>query len=89
MSKAAKVDFLEQLHAAVARVLTDAMSGEIDEEGNERPPSPQMIAQAIKFLKDNGVEPARDADHSALNKLQEQVSKIANADDEDIRDYLQ
>lgn len=42
---------LDGLHAAVATVLTDALKGTGD-----KAPSPQMLAQAIKFLKDNGVD---------------------------------
>lgn len=75
MSKAAKMDALETLHAAVAEVL------EVQLKGDDV--SPQMIAQAIKFLKDNGVEPAKDADTSALDKLQDQVQKFAEGEEDD------
>ena len=66
MSKAANMKVLEELHAAVAKVLKDALS-----EAEEA--SPQMLAQAIKFLKDNGVEPAKDIDNSALDELARKV----------------
>jgi hypothetical protein len=42
---------LDGLHAAVATVLTEALKGK-----GENAPSPQMLAQAIKFLKDNGID---------------------------------
>lgn len=61
MSRAAE-SALDALHAAVAAVLTEALS----KRGAEAP-SPQMIAQAIKFLKDNGIDaPARSARISHL-----------------------
>lgn len=75
MSKAASMDVLEQLHAAVAKTLTDALSGAEEV-------SPQMLAQAIKFLKENGVEPAKDVDNSALDALSEQVSKFVSGEDD-------
>ena len=50
---------LDALHAKVAEVLTAGLKGE--------DPSPQFIAQAIKFLKDNGVDaPAKSARISEL-----------------------
>lgn len=61
MSRASE-SALDALHAAVAQVLTDALQGT-----EEDAPSPQMIAQAIKFLKDNGVDaPAKSARLSGL-----------------------
>lgn len=75
MSKAAKLDALEVLHSAVADVLkTQLMEDDV---------SPQMIAQAIKFLKDNGVEPAKDADTSALDALQSRVQKFTEGAEDD------
>lgn len=78
MSKAAKLDVIEKLHAKVAEVLMTSL----DED-----PTAQMIAQALKFLKDNGIEPARDADHSALNALSDKIGEIAS-DPEALRDFL-
>lgn len=50
---------LDALHAAVATVLKNGLARES--------PSPQLIAQAIKFLKDNGVDaPAKSARISEL-----------------------
>lgn len=80
MSKAAKMDFLELLHAEVAKTLRNALKEE---------PSPQMLAQAIKFLKDNGVEPARDADNAALQALANQIGQIASSGDaDDVSDLI-
>lgn len=76
MSKAANENILQQLHALVADTL-------IREIGTE--PTPQMLAQAIKFLKDNGIEPARDADHSALNAL---ADKIGTLSDEELGKFI-
>lgn len=74
MSKAAKMDALEELHALTAKVLTKALSDEA---------SPQMLAQAIKFLKDNGIEPAKDADNAALQALSNRIAEIATSGDPD------
>lgn len=81
MSKAAKLSVLEQLHAKVAqRMLTELDSDEL---------SPQMLSQAVKFLKDNGIEPASDADNKALDALAARVDAVLNGDDTDaIRDIL-
>lgn len=79
MSKAATMGALEGLHAAVAEVLTDQISGE--------DVTPQMLAQAIKFLKDNNIEPAKDVDNSALDALSEQVKKFQKGD-ADPRDFV-
>jgi hypothetical protein len=80
MSNAAKMDILELLHAEVAKTLRDALKDE---------PSPQMLAQAIKFLKDNGVEPARDADNAALKALSDEIDQIASSGDADaFRDII-
>lgn len=66
MSKAANMTTLEVLHALVAEALTEGV----------RERDPKMLAEAIKFLKGNGVEPARDVDNSALNALRDQVNAI-------------
>lgn len=51
MASRALESALDELHAQVAKVLTEGLTGE-----GEKSPSPQFIAQAIKFLKDNGVD---------------------------------
>ena len=80
MSKAAKMDALEALHALTANVLKVALSDD---------PSPQMLAQAIKFLKDNGVEPARDTNNKELQELASSIERIvAGGDPDDIRDLI-
>lgn len=68
MSKAASMGALEELHATVAKVLNDELK-----EGDV---SPQMLAQAIKFLKDNNIEPARDVENAALKKLSDTISNL-------------
>lgn len=79
MSKAAKVDYLEALHKTVAETLMAAMQGE--------EATPQLLAQAIKFLKDNGIEPARDADTSVLDQLAKKVGEIVQ-DEDALRDFM-
>jgi hypothetical protein len=79
MSKAAKVDYLEALHKTVAETLMSAMKGE--------DVTPQLLAQAIKFLKDNGIEPARDADTSVLDALAKKVGEIVT-DEDALRDFM-
>lgn len=74
MSKAARSDQLEALHATVATVLAAQLAGD--------DVSPQMLAQAIKFLKDNGVEPARDVDNSALDSLAKQIQSFKDGNDD-------
>lgn len=70
---------LEELHAEVTKQLTKAV-----QEGDLK-----AIAEAIKFLKGNGVEPARDVDNSALNALREQVNSItADLSPDEIADRL-
>lgn len=50
-------DLVDTLHGAVASILVDALR---QAKENHEVPSPQLLAQAIKFLKDNGVDaPAR------------------------------
>ena len=82
MTKAANMKALEALHAKVAEVLRDALDGEIDGEGNVRPPSPAIIDKVLRFLPDNGVEPAKDIDNSALDTLAAKVQKFRDGDDE-------
>lgn len=73
MSKAANMTALEELHALVAEQLKSLVT-----EGD-----PRALATAIKFLKDNGIEPARDVDNSALRALSEAVGKIDMRNDPD------
>jgi hypothetical protein len=79
MSKAANMTTLEVLHALVAEALTEGV----------RERDPKILAEAIKFLKGNGVEPARDVDNSALNALRDQVNAItADLAPDEIADRL-
>lgn len=64
MSRASE-SALDALHELVAKVLQENLvtvtEPVLDKDGNKVgekviPPSPQMIAQAIKFLKDNGID---------------------------------
>lgn len=59
-TKKASLSELEELHAAVARELTERIRS-----GNAKPAD---IAAAIKFLKDNGIEAAL-ADNSPMQQL--------------------
>jgi hypothetical protein len=80
MSNSASEKVLQLLHATVAEALGKALKEE---------PSPQMLAQAIKFLKDNGIEPARDTDNTALNALADTINSIEDEGDPDaIRDLI-
>lgn len=61
MAKATESE-LELLHATVARVLREQLEGQtmniVGEDGEKKEinlASPQMVAQAIKFLKDNNI----------------------------------
>ncbi len=79
MSKAANMTTLEVLHALVAEALTEGV----------RERDPKILAEAIKFLKGNGVEPARDVDNSTLNALRDQVNAItADLAPDEIADRL-
>jgi hypothetical protein len=71
MSKAASETSLQSLHSLVADVLAEQLS-----EGDA---SPQLLAQAIKFLKDNGVEPAKDVDNAKLTALSDKIKRAAEA----------
>ena len=56
MSKASN-DQLSVLHGVVATVLKSALEQEyFDQQGNSVPPPAAFIANAIKFLKDNGID---------------------------------
>lgn len=70
MSRAAERE-LDALHGVVATILKDAITPEVIDLGEGKKkvvyPSPQMIAQAIKFLKDNGIDaPAKSKRMSDL-----------------------
>lgn len=78
MSKAANMTALEELHAEVTKQLTDLVK-----QGDMK-----AIAEAIKMLKNNGVEPARDVENSAIRKLSEQIAAINASGDPDALDQL-
>lgn len=69
MSKPANADIMNALHSLVAQTLTDEITkGE---------PSPQLLAQAIKFLKDNGIEATKAVDFSALDSLADKLAGLS------------
>lgn len=80
MSKAAKTEDMEVLHALVARVLSEQLKG--DEV------TPAMLSTAIKFLKDNGIEAAKGSNNKALNDLASRVGRLAEGDGEELADFL-
>lgn len=56
MSKASNGE-LSALHGVVATVLKSALEQDyFDQQGNPMPPPAAFIANAIKFLKDNGID---------------------------------
>lgn len=74
---------MDQLHATVALLLSNELSRAcIRAEENPSDPSkaisPQLIAQAIKFLKDNGV-----AASATSPRLDDLTAKLADIDLED------
>jgi hypothetical protein len=72
-SKAASLSAMEELHNAVAQALKEGIA--------ER--DPKMLAEAIKFLKNNGIEAARDTNKGAISRLADQVSQIMASEDPD------
>lgn len=80
---------LEGLHALVAKVLKTELTAErTDENGEVIPVSPQLLSQAIKFLKDNGIEPAKDVNNAALDALAQEV-KDALGNPEKLQSLIQ
>lgn len=80
---------LEGLHALVAKVLKAELTADrTDENGEALPVSPQLLAQAIKFLKDNGIEPAKDVNNAALDALAQEV-KDALGNPEKLQSLIQ
>jgi hypothetical protein len=61
---------MEELHSAVAEALKEGVTAK----------NPRAIAEAIKFLKNNGIEAARDANNSAVSRLADQVNRIMAED---------
>lgn len=73
MSQAGKMTDLEALHKLVTDALTEGVKAK----------DFKAIQEAIKFLKQNGIEPARDVNNSALRALSEAVSQIDLENDPD------
>ncbi|WP_292046146.1 MULTISPECIES: hypothetical protein [unclassified Brevundimonas] len=83
MSERASEKKLDELHATVAMLLTNELSRAcIRAEENPSDPnkaiSPQLISQAIKFLKDNGV-----AASATSPRLDDLTAKLADLDLDD------
>lgn len=83
MSERASDKALDHLHATVAMLLTNELSRAcIRAEENPGDPgkaiSPQLISQAIKFLKDNGV-----AASATSPRLDDLTAKLADLDLDD------
>lgn len=89
MSKSATEDALQALHKLVADTLVSEIRAvHTDDEGKPKPKSPQLLAQAIKFLKDNGIEPAKDVQNEALDRLSKEVDDVLK-DPEKLSAYVQ
>ena len=83
MSGRASEKALDQLHAVVAMLLSNELDRAMNraEENPDDPGkaiSPQLIAQAIKFLKDNGV-----AASATSPRLDDLTAKLADLDLDD------
>lgn len=73
--KRASADALDRLHAQVADVLTASLRG--DEV------SPQMIAQAIKFLQVNGIDAPAAVKNARTEALAKELQDLSvDLDDE-------
>jgi len=79
MSKKASQHTLESLHNLVAQVLADAIeSGQKDGTYNK-----DAINQAIKFLKDNGIEAdVTRANEDALGELMGRLENLPFTEDD-------
>lgn len=87
MSRASE-EALDGLHAMVAQVLTGGLKTTTEDVFNDKgektgtrkvTPSPQMVAQAIKFLKDNGIDaPAK------LGRMTGLAQALADLDLDDV-----
>ena len=83
MSRATE-DSLDGLHSLVSESLTEQIkayrSGNVkDEEGMTLPMPPALLAQALKFLKDNGI----DSPVRALKVADTLAAKMPEFDPED------
>lgn len=71
---------LNELHAIVAKTLRDQLEATMivaDEEGKEKEISlatPALLAQAIKFLKDNNITTVEEMDEN-MDQLKELLEK--------------
>ncbi len=72
MSKAASVDLMEQIHAAIAKKILDTLNGD---------PSGTDVSNAIKFLKDSGIM-ANPGDDGKMAELVQSIQDVQDDDPE-------
>lgn len=65
---------LGELHIAVARALTRAIEGRLDEDGNPVYPTAAELGAAITFLKNNNIT-AIATDDNALGELERKLQE--------------
>ncbi|MEM7200253.1 MAG: hypothetical protein AAF628_08320 [Planctomycetota bacterium] len=86
MSKATE-ELMDALHGLAAQTLINEIkaysAGEhVDKEGNPLPVPASILAAAIKFLKDNGVDrPGRDED------VEDKLSELLPANAKDLMEF--
>lgn len=89
---------MQELHAQLARVLTDMLEpveheALLDEEGSEiKPawteyPAPATLAVTAKFLKDNSIFSGVEEDAN-LKALKEKLAKRGRVSDADVREAI-
>lgn len=86
MSKAAKVEILEQLHAALAESMLRLLVGEGDV-----PPLPldaQTMNAVSKFLKDNDIVAAPESD-DALDAIRKQLMTSSHRNSNQVKSILE
>jgi len=78
MPKRATEDILDGLHGLLAESLKEQLE---NYKNSDEPIPPQLLAQCIKFLKDNGID-APGREHTRVSTLADELDDI-NFDDED------
>lgn len=74
----------DKLHGLTLRIITKMMEAAekgklVDEEGHVTMPPPALLAQAIKFLKENGIDKP-ETKKDALRALREQLPNFEDDD---------
>jgi hypothetical protein len=79
---------LEQLHKAVGQGLAQEIAKytQADGEYHGTPLPPALIGQAIKFLKDNGIEALPTADNG-MEDLVNEIPQFDHLDDDNDEEY--